>query len=169
MGLIGTGPDASLLATFDRAGGAGKLRYAEMTVCWAKDEATAKRIAREHWPTSAMESSLSWELPLPEHFEAVAELVTEEQVAESVTCGPDPERHLAAIRKYAAAGIDHICVHQVGKDQKGSLRVLRRGDPAEAPVVDGAAAEEALTEEPQELASPRGIGLRRSDSCAARL
>ena len=56
---------------------------------------------------------------MPEHFEAVAELVTQDQVAESVTCGPDPERHLAAIRKYAAAGIDHICVHQVGKDQKG--------------------------------------------------
>ena len=49
----------------------------------------------------------------------MAGLVTAEQVAESVTCGPDPERHLAAIRKYAAAGFDHICVHQVGKDQKG--------------------------------------------------
>jgi alkanesulfonate monooxygenase SsuD/methylene tetrahydromethanopterin reductase-like flavin-dependent oxidoreductase (luciferase family) len=45
-------------------------------------------------------------------------LVTEEQVAESITCGPDPARHLAAIRKYAEAGYDHICVHQVGKDQK---------------------------------------------------
>ena len=82
------------------------------------DEATARRTAREHWPTSAMESSLSWELPLPAHFEAVAELVTEEQVAESITCGPDPARHLAAIRKYADAGYDHICVHQVGKEQK---------------------------------------------------
>ena len=118
-GVIATDPDASLLAAFDRAGGAGKPRYAELTVCWAKDEATARRIAREHWPTSAMESSLSWELPLPSHFEAVAELVTEDQVAESITCGPDPERHLAAIRKYAKAGYDHICVHQVGKDQKG--------------------------------------------------
>jgi hypothetical protein len=66
-----------------------------------------------------MESNLSWELPLPEHFEAVAELVTEDQVAESITCGPDPERHLDAIRKYARAGYDHICVHQVGRDQKG--------------------------------------------------
>jgi len=90
-----------------------------MTVCWAKDEATAKRIAKEQWPTSAMEGNLSWELPLPEHFEAVAELVTEEHMTESITCGPDPERHLAAIRKYAKAGYDHICVHQVGKDQKG--------------------------------------------------
>ena len=97
----------------------GQSRYAEVTVCYARDESTARRVAREHWPTSAMESSLSWELPLPAHFEAVAELVTEEQVAESITCGPDPARHLAAIRKYADAGYDHICVHQVGKEQKG--------------------------------------------------
>jgi coenzyme F420-dependent glucose-6-phosphate dehydrogenase len=118
-GMIGTDPDASVLADFERAGGAGKPRYGELTVCWAKDEVTAKRIARAQWPTSAMESSLSWELPLPEHFEAVAELVTEDQVAESIVCGPDPDRHLGAIRKYAAAGYDHICIHQVGKDQKG--------------------------------------------------
>ena len=118
-GMIGTDPDASVVAAFDRAGGAGKPRYAELTVCWARDERTARRVAKEIWPTSAMESSLSWELPLPEHFAAVAELVTEDHVAESIICGPDPERHLAAIRKYAAAGYDHVCVHQVGKDQKG--------------------------------------------------
>ena len=118
-GLIGTDPERSLIAAFDEAGGAGKPRYAELTVCWARDEATARRIAREHWPTSAMESSLSWELPLPMHFEAVAQLVTEDQVTESITCGPDPAKHLAAIKKYADAGYDHICVHQVGKEQKG--------------------------------------------------
>jgi hypothetical protein len=66
-----------------------------------------------------MESSLSWELPLPAHFEAVAKLVTEDEIAESITCGPDPAKHLAAIRTYARSGYDHICVHQVGKDQKG--------------------------------------------------
>jgi coenzyme F420-dependent glucose-6-phosphate dehydrogenase len=118
-GLIGTDPERSLLAAFEEAGGAGKPRYGELTVCWARDEATARRIAREHWPTSAMESSLSWELPLPMHFEAVAQLVTEDQVADSIICGPDPAKHLAAIRKYADAGYDHVCVHQVGKDQKG--------------------------------------------------
>jgi len=76
-------------------------------------------VAREHWPTAAMEGNLSWELALPEHFEAVAELVTEDQVAESITCGPDPSKHLKAIAKYAEAGYDHICVHQVGKHQDG--------------------------------------------------
>src|SRR5262249_22642831 len=81
--------------------------------------AAARRIASEHWPIAAMESSLSWELPLPEHFEAVAELVTDEQVAESIICGPEPSKHLKAIKKYAESGYDHICVHQVGKDQEG--------------------------------------------------
>ena len=66
-----------------------------------------------------MEGNLSWELALPEHFEAVAELVTEDQVAESITCGSDPFEHLKAIAKYAEAGYDHICVHQVGKHQDG--------------------------------------------------
>jgi G6PDH family F420-dependent oxidoreductase len=122
-GMIGTGPEASLFTAFERAGGARKPRYGEVTVCWAKDEAAAARVAREQWPTSAMESNLSWELPLPEHFESVAKLVTEEQVAASVTCGPDPERHLAAIRAYAKAGYDHVCVHQVGKDQKGFFQM----------------------------------------------
>ena len=118
-GMIGTSPEAGGVDAFDRAGGAGKPRYGELTVCWARDERAAKRTAREQWPTAAMQSSLSWELPLPEHFAAVAELVTEDQVAESIVCGPDPERHLAAIRKYAEAGYDHVCIHQVGKDQKG--------------------------------------------------
>jgi hypothetical protein len=49
----------------------------------------------------------------------VARLVTEDEIAESITCGPDPRKHLAAIRKYADAGYDHICVHQVGREQKG--------------------------------------------------
>jgi coenzyme F420-dependent glucose-6-phosphate dehydrogenase len=49
----------------------------------------------------------------------VAAFSPKNQVAETIVCGPDPERHLAAIRKYADAGYDHLCIHQVGKDQKG--------------------------------------------------
>ena len=43
---------------------------------------------------------------MPKHFEAAAEMVTEEQVAEKVVCGPDPEQHLEAIREYEQAGFD---------------------------------------------------------------
>ena len=47
------------------------------------------------------------------------------QVAESVTCDPDPSAHVKAIAKYTEAGYDHICVHQVGKDQKAFFEFYR--------------------------------------------
>jgi hypothetical protein len=73
-----------------------------------------------------MASSLSWELPLPRHFMDAAEMVTEDAVAETVTCGPDPDRHVAAIEEYVKAGYDHVCVHNVGPDQEGFLRFYER-------------------------------------------
>jgi G6PDH family F420-dependent oxidoreductase len=125
-GLVGTSPDQAMLARFDEAGGRGKPKVAEVTVCWASDERSARRTAHEWWPTAAMESSLSWELPLPKHFEDVATLVTEDAVAESIVCGPDADRHVQAITTYAEAGYDQICVHQVGPDQEGFMRFYER-------------------------------------------
>jgi G6PDH family F420-dependent oxidoreductase len=125
-GMVGTSPNKDTMKKFDAAGGRGKPRYGELTVCWAKDEKSARRTAHQIWPTSAMGSSLSWELPLPKHFEEVAELVTEDAVAEEIVCGPDPDKHLEAIREYADAGYDHVCVHQVGPDQEGFIRFYER-------------------------------------------
>ena len=73
-----------------------------------------------------MGSGLAWELALPKHFESVAELVTEDAVAEEIICGPDPEKHVEAIREYADAGYDHVCIHQVGPDQEGFIRFYER-------------------------------------------
>ena len=54
------------------------------------------------------------------------ESITEEQVAEVISCGPDPEAHLAKIREYIDAGYDHVYLHQVGPDQAGFLRFAQR-------------------------------------------
>lgn len=125
-GLIGTSPDKKMLAKFDEAGGRSKPKIAELGVCWASDERSARRTAHEWWPTAAMESSLSWELPLPKHFQDVATLVTEDAVAETIVCGPDVDRHVEAIKKYAEAGYDQVCIHQIGPDQQGFLKFYER-------------------------------------------
>jgi G6PDH family F420-dependent oxidoreductase len=125
-GLISTSPDPELLAEFEQAGGSGKPRIGQVTVCWAADEADARRTALEWWPNAALPGELSQELPLPRHFEQAAQLVTEDDVAEVVVCGPDPEPHLAAIREFAEAGYDHVYVHQVGPDQEGFLDFCSR-------------------------------------------
>ena len=44
-----------------------------MTVCWAEDEAAARKTALEWWPNAAVPGDLSQELPLPRHFEQAAE------------------------------------------------------------------------------------------------
>jgi len=73
-----------------------------------------------------MSGQLTQELALPAHFEQVVPMITQDKIAEEVTCGPDPERHIEAIRKYVDAGYDHVCVHQIGPDQAGFMDFYER-------------------------------------------
>ena len=120
-GLIGTAPEEAIVDAFADAGGAGKPRYAQATVCWAEREKDARRTALEWWPNAALRGPLSQELPLPSHFEDATAMVTEKDVAQVVVCGPDIEGHLELIEKYEKAGFTHVYVHQVGPDQDGFL------------------------------------------------
>jgi G6PDH family F420-dependent oxidoreductase len=125
-GLVTTSANEGTVKAFEAAGGKGKPKYAEISVCWARDEREARKVAREWWPTAAIGSALHWELPLPAHFEAAVADVSEDQVAGEIVCGPDAQKHLESIREYVKAGYDHVCVHQVGPDQEGFIRFYER-------------------------------------------
>jgi G6PDH family F420-dependent oxidoreductase len=121
-GLIGVAPDAELVQQFAAAGGRRKPRYSQVTVCYAGREAEARQIAHEWWPTAGLKGNLSWEIKTPSLFEQAVKTVHEDDVAESIICGPDPKKHLEAIRRFEDAGYDHVYVHQVGPDQDGFFR-----------------------------------------------
>jgi G6PDH family F420-dependent oxidoreductase len=125
-GLAATSPDNELKREFEKAGGMGQPCYAEMTVCWAEDEAKARGAAYQYWPTAAFTGELSQVLPVPAHFEQVAKMVSEDDVAKKIVCGPDPERYLAKIDEYVEAGYDHVWLHQVGPDQEGFFRFFEK-------------------------------------------
>ena len=129
-GLIATAPNKEVLQTFDRSGGAGRRgsrpTLGQVTVCWAADEASARRTAREWWPTAAIRGDSSQELALPSSFEALAAGVTEDQVAEAIACGPDPAVHLETLQPYLEAGFDHVYLHQVGPTRR-DFQVRRAG------------------------------------------
>lgn len=126
-GLISTLPSDSLVRKFRISDGASeKPRYGQMTVCWAKTEAEAKKIAKDWWAVAAIPGELMSQLATPAEFEAVAELVDEEVVAAKMICGPDPERHLEEIESYRKAGFDHVYIHQVGPDQNGFFEFFQR-------------------------------------------
>jgi G6PDH family F420-dependent oxidoreductase len=124
-GYITTKPDAAALADYRRQGGRGTA-HGGMKVCWADDEAEARRTAHRLWPNEGLPGELSQILPTPAHFEQASTLVSEEMVARSVPCGPDPERHAAAIREFLDAGFDEVYVQQIGPDQGGFLRFYER-------------------------------------------
>jgi G6PDH family F420-dependent oxidoreductase len=124
-GLCSTAPKAEIIKAFTGAGGKGP-RYGQMTVCWAASEAEAQRTALKIWPNAALGGELSQELPTPAHFEQATGKATEEQIAEEVICGPDPQRHITSIRTYIDAGFDHVYIHQIGPDQAGFINFYER-------------------------------------------
>jgi G6PDH family F420-dependent oxidoreductase len=119
-GFVSTSPNKEHVDLYTSSGGKG-LKQGGLKVCWAPDEDAARKTAFELWPNSGLQGELSQELPMPAHFEQASSNVTVDDVAEAITCGPDPERHVAAIQEYLDAGFDEVYVSQVGPDQEGFL------------------------------------------------
>jgi G6PDH family F420-dependent oxidoreductase len=125
-GIICTDPSKETLGAFDRSGGTRKPRFGQLTVCWARTEKEAIKTAYEIWPNGGLNGRFKMELPRPAHLEEAARTVRTEDIAKSIICGPDPEDHMRGIEEYAAAGFDHVYVHQVGPDQEGFMRFYER-------------------------------------------
>jgi G6PDH family F420-dependent oxidoreductase len=123
-GFVSTSPDKEVVGRYREQGGTGPT-IATIKVCWAIDEESARKTAHRLWASSGVPGEASQELSMPAHFEQAADLVTPEQLAEKIPCGPDPQRHLEAIRRYVDAGFDEIHISQIGDDQSGFLRFFR--------------------------------------------
>jgi coenzyme F420-dependent glucose-6-phosphate dehydrogenase len=117
-GLIGVAPIAESVEQFREKGNQGPT-YGQLHVCWAEDEESAEELALKQWPNGAIGGSYFLELTMPAHFEEAAEVLDRDDIGESIVCGPDPERHIAALREYVDAGYDHVHIHQIGEDQEG--------------------------------------------------
>jgi len=117
-GMVAVQPSSDLIASFESAAGKGKPRYGQIAVSVDDDEAIARRYAHARFRFSAPGWKVMAELPNPINFEAATAHVREEDVAERIPCGPDPERHAAAIREWTDAGFDRVAVVQVGEPER---------------------------------------------------
>jgi G6PDH family F420-dependent oxidoreductase len=125
-GLIGVAPDPKLIAAFTAAGGQGKPCVGQVAVCWAASDEQARNTVREWWPNNALAGNLGADLKLPRDIEAAAKPLTEEQAAEKIVIGPDPERHVQGIQKLLDVGYDHVYLHQIGPEQDAFFRFYER-------------------------------------------
>jgi G6PDH family F420-dependent oxidoreductase len=120
-GYWGHAPKRESIERFRRAGGTGPC-YAQINVCWAEDEAEARRTVHRIWPNAGLSGQLAQDLPTWTHFEQATQTVREEDVAGSASCGPDVAPYVESTREYLEAGYDHLYFHQVGPDQAGFVR-----------------------------------------------
>jgi G6PDH family F420-dependent oxidoreductase len=125
VGLFATEAKGELVKQWKEAGGKGP-RYAEVGLCYARSEAEAVRIAKERMSFSLLGWKVMPELPTTESFEAAVSIVHEEDVAKQVACGPDPEKHIASVKKYVDAGFDHIVLQGGGPDQEAFINFFQK-------------------------------------------
>jgi len=115
--LINVAPKEQITDKFEDAGGKGKPKYGQITVCYAKSKEEAKQTAFQVWPNALVEGSASQELPLPSDFEQLTEGRNPDALEGTLTLGPDVNEYVEQVKEYDKAGYTHIYFHQVGPDQ----------------------------------------------------
>ena len=124
-GLINVAPKEEIIRGFEEAGGKGKPKYGQITVCFAPSKDEARRTAFEVWPNALVEGSASQELPLPKDFEQLVEDRSAEELDDKLVLGDDADEFFEEIRKYEEAGYTHLYVHQIGPDQDAFLKFAK--------------------------------------------
>jgi hypothetical protein len=106
-------PDGDLVKTFRNSGGGDTPVQAGTKVNWDRDADAALDLVHRLRGNEQLPGRLAQTLPIPKDFSAAASLVPREKVGESVTCGPDSDKHAAQVRRYLDADVDEVYVQQV--------------------------------------------------------
>jgi G6PDH family F420-dependent oxidoreductase len=116
--MIAVEPEARLGEMFDAAGGQGKPRVGQVAICYDEDRAAAVQRAHDQFRWFGLGWKVNADLPNPESFEGATQFVTPEQVGDAISCGPDLEPHVEAIRPFLEAGFDEVAIVQIGAEQQ---------------------------------------------------
>ncbi|MDO7883125.1 TIGR03557 family F420-dependent LLM class oxidoreductase [Salinibacterium soli] len=114
-GMFAVEPRAELVDGFREQGGAGSV-YGEVPLAYAatEEEALAPLREKERWALAGWK--VMAELPNPVNFDAASQTVRDDDLLEAFACGPDVEKHAAAVGSFVDAGFDHLVLHNSGPD-----------------------------------------------------
>jgi G6PDH family F420-dependent oxidoreductase len=114
--MIAVQPEAKLGEMFDRAGGSGKSRVGQVAIAYDADKDAAVKRAHDQFRWFGLGWKVNADLPNPDSFDGATQFVTPDQVAESLSCGPDVDEHVEAIKAFVDAGFDEVALVQIGAD-----------------------------------------------------
>jgi len=107
----------AVVAAFRENGGEGKPLLLQEKISYAKDHASALAEAHEQWKTNIFRSEMLAHLCMPSQFEAAAEFVTPEHVAERVHVSDNLDQLVDWIVRDVRLGFDEVYLHNVNLRQ----------------------------------------------------
>jgi G6PDH family F420-dependent oxidoreductase len=116
--LVAVEPKEELVEMFDAAGGSGKPRVGQIAIAYDKDRDAAVQRAHEQFRWFGLGWKVNADLPGPPGFASATQFVRPEDVGEQLSCGPDVEEHVEAIRPFIDAGFTEVALVQIGGDQQ---------------------------------------------------
>jgi G6PDH family F420-dependent oxidoreductase len=116
--MIAVEPRGDLGEMFDAAGGEGKPRVGQIALCYDTDRDAAVKRAHEQFRWFGLGWKVNADLPNPESFDAATAFITPEQVGDAISCGPDLDEHVEAIRPFIDAGFTEIALVQIGGEHQ---------------------------------------------------
>jgi G6PDH family F420-dependent oxidoreductase len=116
--MIAVEPEAELGEMFDRAGGGGKSRVGQVAIAYDQDKDAAIERAHEQFRWFGLGWKVNADLPNPDSFEAATQFVAPDQVAEALSCGPDVDAHVEAVKAFVDAGFDEVAIVQIGGEHQ---------------------------------------------------
>jgi G6PDH family F420-dependent oxidoreductase len=116
--MVATEPKLELGRMFDAAGGVGKPRVGQIALAYYPDRETAVQRAHDQFRWFGLGWKVNADLPGPSSFEAATQFVSPEEVGEQISCGPDLEEHVEAIRSFLDADFTEVALVQIGGDQQ---------------------------------------------------
>lgn len=119
--MIAVEPKGELVEGFESAGGQGKPKVGQIALSYDPDREVAVQRAHEQFRWFGLGWKVNADLPNPESFDAATAFVTPDQVAESLSCGPDVEEHVEKIRPFVEAGFTEVAIVQIGGDHQDAF------------------------------------------------
>lgn len=123
-GIMAVEPDKTLIEKWKKAGGKGH-RYGEIAISYGRSEKAARELAHKTHRFGVLGWEVLAELATPGGFDAATEKIRVEDMKD-VPCGPDVEVHAKAIKKFVAAGFDHVAIVGIGPDQEDFTRFFEK-------------------------------------------
>ena len=116
--MIAVEPEAQLGEPFNRAGGSGKSRVGQVAIAYDPEKDAAVKRAHEQFRWFGLGWKVNADLPNPDSFESATQFVTPEQVDEALSCGPNVDEHVEAVKAFVDAGFDEVAIVQIGADHQ---------------------------------------------------